>query len=144
MSHSFIRNVVSLADFTPKRGTTKVVELTLIERKNIGRRRLAEHVARLFAHDPVRVTIRSHHRFITLANIGWGFQVTSRSVHKSLTREHGFNSLTDFIDYLANGTFASTELLRMAKLMRKQVNDKRSVEGSKSRTGDLRPVSFDW
>jgi hypothetical protein len=138
MSHSYIRNIISLADFTPKRGTTKTVELTLIERKNIGRRKLAEHIARLFAHDPIRVTIKKHGRYITIANIGWGFQVTRRPYGFGPAVENGFKTLEEFTDHLA-GTFASTEILRMAKLIRKQNNDKRSRE--KNKKSDLRITS---
>ena len=131
MSHSYLKNQVSLKDFTPPRGTTKVVELSLIERKNIGRRRLAEHVARLFAADPTRVTIRSFGRYITIANIGWGFQVSSRSGRHSPPREKGFRNFQEFVEYLGSGGFAPTELLRMAKLIRQRENDQRSLKGSK-------------
>lgn len=126
MSHSYARNKISLKDFTPPHGTTKTVLLTLLERKKVARQRLAEHVARLFVAESCRVTIKSFGRYITIAHNGWGFQITNRSIRRSPASESGFRSFPEFVNHLA-AFFRPTELLRMAKLIRKQKNDKRSA-----------------
>ena len=141
MSHSYLKNQVSLKDFTPPRGTTKVVELTLIERKNIGRRRLADHVAKLFAHGPTRVTIKSFDNYTTLANIGWGFQVTPRTGRHAPSKAKGFRTFPEFAEYLGSSRFSPTELLRMAKLIRQRENDERSVKGKKRSQFIFSPVT---
>jgi hypothetical protein len=123
------------------RGTTKVVELTLIERKRLAKKALAAHVARIFAKEPTRITIKSFGRYDTIANIGWGFQINSRNRRFSPEKAEGFKHFQEFVDHL-DKHYRPTELLRMAKLIRQRENDTRSLKGKKK--SDLRIVSFDW
>lgn len=139
MSRSFILKPITLFNFTPPHGTTKVVELTLAERKIIGRQNLANHVARLFARDPISITIKSYDQYFTIANIAWGFQVTRCRLPwgSSVGDSHAFNVFSGFAAYLGSGIFTPTDLLRMAKLIRQNTNDKLSIEGSKTKKSDL-------
>lgn len=128
MSHSYLKNKVSLQTFTPPRGTTKVVELTLAERKRIALKHLGAYVAGEFSREPTRVTIRSFGYYTTIANVCWGFQVTP--VNRRSPEQHtGFKTLKEFAEYLGSGVFHPTELLRMSKLIRKRESIKRSVDG---------------
>jgi len=117
---------MNLTDFMPPRGTTKVVELTLRERKDIGKRELARCVLEHFDLG-TKVAIKYHGYHYVL----WHGtpHIFSLSRHRAGLVANASGSAA--LDLLCN-YFDSVSLLRMVKLIKKNAADKYAVEKQKA------------
>lgn len=120
-----------LKTFTPPRGTTKTVELTLAERKTIGRNSLAKYVTRFF--DNNSVTVKYHGAYFTIRHTGRSSTVMFRvSIRRNQAGQCNLNPMPHevFQAWLAKN-FEATILLRIIKLIEKNTRDKDSVDRQK-------------
>ncbi len=118
----------SIPNFRPPYGATKQTLLSLAERKEIERKKLAEYVARMFLSYPKGAVIKSHGMYYTYWKTEWGFKMAMTGYNMSRS-EGGFPTLEEFAAHLFE-KHGSCELLRLIKMMRQMWNDARSIVGN--------------
>ncbi len=118
-----------IPNFRPKRGTQKLVLLTLAERKEIERKGLANHIARMFSAFPKGAMVKSHGMYYAYQMTEHGFIVTMGGRNMSRT-ELTFPNYEDFTDHLFS-KHGACELRRLGKMLVQRWLDDRSLKNSK-------------
>jgi len=127
---------LTLNNFAPIYGTTKVVLLTKKERNEIGRKKLATYVADCFP-DGSTVAVKSYGQYFRVTNHNERFEVRGSGglfnvVSILFDGGHSFVEKDFFVNWLSK--LNSCVMLRMLKLIEKNARDKESQRIQKELT----------